>query len=56
MCQLFQMVDRRADWQRKKGSLFRCDEHLGSMLFELCDGKVNLGSTIFFYKSVFVVN
>lgn len=48
MCQLFPVADSVADWQRKKGSLFSCDEHVGSMLFELFVGKVNLGSTFFF--------
>lgn len=32
MCQLFQMLDRAEDWQRKKESLFSHDEYLGSML------------------------
>lgn len=40
MCQLFQMLDRAEYWQRKKGSLFSRDEHLGSMLFEPSNAEV----------------
>ena len=47
MCQLFQMLDRAEDWQRKKGPLFGHDEHLGNMPLELPDVEVNLESAIF---------
>lgn len=43
---------RAEDWQRKKGSLFSCDEHLGSMLFERSSVEVNSRSTIFMNQSV----
>ena len=55
MCQLFQMSDRVEDWERKKGSLFSHDEHLGSMLFELCSVKVNLVSAIFINQALLIL-
>lgn len=51
MCQLFKMLDRVEDGQRKKGSLFSRDEHLREHLNCLVV-KVNLGSAIFIKQSL----